>query len=286
MKELEKVTTGEDKDIDLLRAGLLIARIDNEELDVESYQKEVDRLAQQIQSKLAKDADEESRLEAVSKFMFEQRGFHGSRADYYSKANSYLNEVLDDREGLPITLAMIYMELANRLKLKVVGVALPGHFVVRYEPSKGLSRLIDVYEGGRTMSEQEAERKVQNITGRPLRNKDLNPVGKRAILVRMLHNLLNLAERDKDTDAVLRYLDGIVTVDPAAHEERWVRTVFRFQSGRKDEAARGLRLSAEQCPQSQRRPRPRPRDKAPVGRREMRLGSEGESTKTSHEQSS
>ena len=65
------------------------------------------------------------------------------------------------------------------------------------------------------MSEQEAERKVMNITGRPLRNKDLNPVGKKVILVRMLHNLLNLAERDKDTDAVLRYLDGIVTVDPS-----------------------------------------------------------------------
>jgi regulator of sirC expression with transglutaminase-like and TPR domain len=236
LRELTHAVQGDDAKIDLLRAGLLIAKIDNEELDVEAYLKEVDRLAKEVQATFPKNADEEQRLEALTKYMFEQRGFHGSRADYYSRSNSYLNEVIDDREGLPITLSVLYLELAARLKLKVVGVALPGHFVVRFEPAKGPSRLIDVYEGGRVMSEQEAQRKVLNITGNPLRNKDLNAVTKKAILVRMLHNLVSLAERDKDIEGVLRYLDGILAVDAAAHDERWVRAVFRFQSNRKDEA--------------------------------------------------
>ncbi len=142
-----------------------------------------------------------------------------------------MNEVIDDREGLPITLAVLYLEIARRLDLKVVGVALPGHFVVRYEPTKGPSRLIDVYEGGKTLSEKEAEDKVFKITGRPLEQKSLAAVSKKAILLRMLHNLLSVAQHEQDKPGMLRYLDGIMALSPDAHEERWVRAVFRFQAG-------------------------------------------------------
>jgi serine protease Do len=222
-----------DKDMDLARAALLLARMDNEDLDVDAYVKELDRFAREIKAGLPKNADAQKTLAAMNRFLFQEHGFHGSRLDYYSRNNSYLNEVIDDREGLPITLSILYMELARRLNLEVVGVALPGHFMVRHELEQGRSRLIDVYEDGKEMSDKDAEDKVRKITGQPLDQKDLAAVAKKAILVRMLHNLLNLARHDDDRAGVLRYLDGIVTLSPGAHDERWARAVLRFQAGQR-----------------------------------------------------
>ncbi len=84
---------------------------------------------------------------------FTERGFHGSRGDYYNRSNSYLSEVIDDREGLPITLSVLYIELARRLGVRLEGVGLPGHFVVRHVPAKGEAQLIDVYEGGQPLTQ-------------------------------------------------------------------------------------------------------------------------------------
>ncbi|MCI0641918.1 MAG: trypsin-like peptidase domain-containing protein [Gemmataceae bacterium] len=234
LAELEKELKKKDADADLARAALLVARLDNEEIDVEIYAKELDRWAREITGGLPKDAAPAKRLEALDKFLFKERGFHGSRHDYYSRNNSYLNEVIDDREGLPITLSVLYMELARRLGLNVVGVALPGHFIVRHEPAEGEKQLIDVFAGAKPMTREEAEARVQNITGEAAKKKDFEAVTKKAIILRMLHNLINVAQREKDRDGMLRYLDGIVAVDPEAHEERWVRAVFRFQAGNHD----------------------------------------------------
>jgi serine protease Do len=233
LAELARLCQAADAKTDLLRAALLIARLDNEDLDVEAYVKEVDRLADLVHGRLAKDAAPAARLDALNRFLFKERGFHGSRAEYYSRANSYLNEVIDDREGLPITLAVLYMELARRLDLNVVGVALPGHFVVRHEPAKGAAQLIDVYEGGKPLTAKDAETLVQELTGHAPEAKDLETVAKKAIVRRMLHNLLSAARREEDQPGMLRYLDALLAVEPASHEERWVRAVLRYQAGQR-----------------------------------------------------
>ncbi|MCI0683909.1 MAG: trypsin-like peptidase domain-containing protein [Gemmataceae bacterium] len=237
LQDLGRAVEPAEPNIDLLSAALLLARLDNEELDVDAYRAEVDRLARTVKDSLPKDAKAEQRLAALNRFLFEERGYHGSRADYYSRNNSYLNEVIDDREGIPITLAVLYMELARRLDLRVVGVGLPGHFVVRHEPPGGKSQLIDVFEGGKLLSREEAGQRVLNITGLEMEEKHLATVGTKAILARMLHNLVNLAGREKDRDGMLRYLDAILVIDPEAHEERWARAVFRWQAGLLDRSA-------------------------------------------------
>src|SRR5439155_20180561 len=117
--------------------------------DVEAYRREVDRMARKLTAALPAKADDKAKLAVLNKFLFEERGYHGSRSDYYHRSNSYLNEVIDDREGLPITLSVLYIELARRVGLKVEGVGLPGHFVVRVLPSKGEPQFIDVFEGGK-----------------------------------------------------------------------------------------------------------------------------------------
>src|SRR5439155_7783476 len=125
---------------------------------------------------------------------------------------------------------------ARRQEVPVVGLGLPGHFVVRSEPPGGPNQLIHVFEGGKAMSEKDAIRKVEDLTGEAPDASAFEAVSKKAIINRLLHNLLGAAQREKDRDGVLRYLDAIVAIEPDAHAERWVRAVFRFQAGLRDGA--------------------------------------------------
>jgi serine protease Do len=234
--ELAKAISSKDADFDLFYAALLIAKLDNDELDVDAYRKQVDRMARELAADLPKDADDMARLTALNKYLFAERGFHGSRNDYYTKANSYLSDVLDDRKGLPITLSVLYMELGRRIGLKLEGVGLPGHFVVRLVPVKGESKLIDVFDGGTVLTKDDAGKKVQAITEDSLHEEDLKAISKKAILVRILHNLMGLARRDQDADALLRYLDAILVVTSDAGQERWMRALLRYQTGRRTAA--------------------------------------------------
>ena len=243
--ELSKVTQVEkDADIDLLRAALLIARIDNEEVDVEAYLSEVDRMAREIRDNLPAEAKDEkepakaeaARLAALNKYLFDEQGYHGSRGEYYHRSNSYLNEVIDDREGLPITLSVLYMELAQRLNLKVEGVGLPGHFVARLVLTSGEPQVIDVYERGKSLSADDVGQLVKENSGRAVLPEHLEAMPKRAILVRIIRNLLGLAQRDQNLEAMLGYLDTVVAVSPDSGEERFMRAVIYFQTRRRTEA--------------------------------------------------
>ncbi len=249
LAELARVLQGKEEEVDLLRAALLIARLDNEDVDVEAYRAEVERMARKIGAGLARDAGEKARLAALNKHLFTERGFHGSRGDYYNRSNSYLSEVIDDGEGIPITLSVLYIELGRRLGLKLTGVGLPGHFVVRYTPATGEPQLIDVYEGGQTLSKEDAAGLVKAYTGEAPREQDLADVSKRAIVVRMIHNLLNGAASEQDAPAMLRYLDAILVVNPDAAQEHGRRAGLRLQTGDKSGALQDLDWLLEHRPE-------------------------------------
>ena len=246
--ELRQAMKGDEADVDLFRTALLIAKLDNEELDVEPYLAEVRRMGEEIAGKLPKDADDQAKLDALRKYLFEENGFHGSRGDYYSRSNSYMNEVLDDREGLPITLSVLYMELAAKLDLKVLGLGLPGHFIVQHVPADGPPQLIDVYEGAKAMSREDAARRVRGIADRELADADLVPTTKRAILVRMLHNLQGVAAEARDAAGLLRYLNAMLALDSELPQERWMRAVVSFQLDRKDIARNDVAWLLEKMP--------------------------------------
>jgi regulator of sirC expression with transglutaminase-like and TPR domain len=247
--ELLKVLDAKEADIDLVHAALLIARHDNDELDVEAYRAEVERMAKRLSAELPKDADEKAKLTGLTKFLFTDRGYHGSRGDYYNRSNSYLNEVIDDREGLPITLSVLFMDLGRRLGLKIEGVPLPGHFVVRHVPKEGDSQLIDVYDAGALLTMEQAEKKVRDITGRPLQKDDLKAASKRSIVVRMLRNLLGIARGEKDGEAMLRYVDTIVALTPDSAEDHWLRAQLRFHAGQKEGSLQDVEWLIEKGPE-------------------------------------
>ncbi|HUG92556.1 MAG TPA: transglutaminase family protein, partial [Planctomycetaceae bacterium] len=235
-RELAEALDRPDERIDLLRAALLVAHLDNDELNVDMYVAVVDQLSGEIRETFPAGADEAERLAALDRHLFEQLGFHGSRTNYYHRSNSYLNEVLDDREGLPIMLSILYMELARRLDLNVAGVGLPGHFVVRFEPRKGEPVLIDPFDRAARLTRDEAAALVERNAGRRLDDEFLKAQTKREIVLRVLRNLQNVAGDEGDLGAQLRYVETMVAVEPASPEFRAYRADLRMRTRRLAEA--------------------------------------------------
>ena len=235
--ELRKlVDDKEDDKIDLLAAALWIAAIDHEELDVADYCQEIGDLAAELNKSFPADSDDSDKLAALKKFFFEELGFHGGRTNYYAKANNHLNEVIDDREGMPITLSILYIEFGRRVGLNLVGVGLPKHFVARHEPKEGDSQLIDVFEGGVLLTRQEAEEQVFKNTGRPARDEYFVTAKPRDILVRVMSNLLGRAQQDRDIEAMFHYCDTILTLNPTSAEHRAMRFEISAFTKRLDQA--------------------------------------------------
>ncbi len=217
--------------IDMIHAALLVARLDNDEVDVEGYRAEVARLGRKLKASLPEKATEADKLAALDRFLFRERGFHGSRGDYYNRSNSYISEVIDDREGLPITLSLLYIEVARHVGLRIEGVGLPGHFVVRHRPAKGPPQLIDVFEGGKRMSREDAARIVKERSGRDLDAEDLRAVTPKELLTRLVSNLMTVARSERDLPALARYADAQVAIDATNGDARAMRAGLRLQSG-------------------------------------------------------
>jgi regulator of sirC expression with transglutaminase-like and TPR domain len=244
-----QAVAGDEAAIDLFRAALLVSKLDNPDLDVDASCKELDRLAADVAARLAPDADAAATLAMLNRVLFDELGFHGSRGDYYNRSNSYVNEVLDDREGIPISLAVVYMELARHLGLTVRGIGFPGHFLVRHDPAGGEPRYLDVFDRARPLSRDDLVQLMRRGSDRPLTDAHLGVVGPRAILARMLRNLENLAERDREADDMLRYLDAILVVEPDSVRDRVLRMATAHRLGHRETALADARWLLDHQPE-------------------------------------
>jgi serine protease Do len=233
----------------LAHAALLVARLDNDELDVASYLRQLEQMAAEIRAKLGEPSTPEQKLDVLRRHLFEENGFHGSRSDYYHRANSYLNEVLDDREGLPLTLAVIFLDLAARIGLEDVGAtSTPGHLLVKFTPRDGPMKLIDVFDGGRFITTEEASDLVESYTGTRLRVEHLRTATRRELIARMLRNLLAAAERDEAPEDSLRYLDLVVALNPEPALDRLTRGMLRLRLGDTPGAREDLKWLLDEAP--------------------------------------
>ena len=234
--------------IDLFQSALLVAALDNPDLDLAGAKHDLDRLADEVAKGVPEGADDAAKLATLNRVLFKELGFHGSRGDYYNRANSYVNEVLDDREGIPITLALVYMELAKRLGVSIDGVGLPGHFLVGHAPAGAEPRWIDVFDGAAILDRDGVAKLYRDLQGRELTDDLLAPVGPKAILTRMINNLLSIATREDDAPAMHRYLDAMLAVDPDAGRERVMRMLVAKRLGRNDAARADALWLLERAP--------------------------------------
>jgi regulator of sirC expression with transglutaminase-like and TPR domain len=196
-------------------------------------------------------ATDDQKLAALDEYLFRDNGFHGSRTDYYHRANSLLNRVIDDREGLPITLSVLYIELGSRLGLKIEGVGLPAHFVVRHVPAGGQPQLIDVFDGAERLSREDAQQKILAMTGEPPQPDHFKAVSDRQILQRILLNLIGNAQNPKtgvDREALIRYESAMLAIDPTLVRDRGMRAVCRWETGRTAAAVADLQVLIDAKP--------------------------------------
>ena len=235
--------------IDLFQSALHVAALDNPDLDLAGAKHDLDRLADEVAKGVPEGADDAAKLATLNRVLFKELGFHGSRGDYYNRANSYVNEVLDDREGIPITLALVYMELAKRLGVSIDGVGLPGHFLVGHAPAGAEPRWIDVFDGAAILDRDGVAKLYRDLQGRELTDDLLAPVGPKAILTRMINNLLSIATREDDAPAMHRYLDAMLAVDPDAGRERVMRMLVAKRLGRNDAARADALWLLERAPE-------------------------------------
>ncbi len=221
----------------LLRATLEIAALDDPDLDVQYYLRKVTSMADEVRKQLQQDDAPEStdavaRREVLDRYLFQQSGFHGSRDEYYHRANSHMNRVIDDREGLPITLTVLYMELARQLNLDVRGIGLPGHFIAQHVVSQNQAYWIDVFEDAVELSDTDITRMVLMGSGRQRTDADTEPQSNLQILTRVLNNLIGAAQRTGDVESLVRYTEALVALEPSSGQYRMMRVIIRHQTSR------------------------------------------------------
>lgn len=213
----------EDLRIDLARCCLLVAEDVYPDLDVEHYLAELERLALRLRAKLPQTVGTEERVMALNQFLFEELGYRGNVDDYYDPRNSYLNEVLERRTGIPITLAIVYMELGRRIGLPLEGVSFPGHFLVRMR-LRGRMLVLDPFGGGAPQSEAELYERLKRVIpegtagGAPVAelplDQFLEPASNRQILARLLRNLKGIYREADEPQRLLEVLNRILVVNP------------------------------------------------------------------------
>ncbi len=198
--------------------ALWLARDAYPELDVADYLHRLDTMAEEIHSRLENNAKTTDILSAVNAYLFEEQGFKGNMDDYYDPRNSYLNEVLDRRTGIPITLSLIYMELGRRLGLVLEGLSFPGHFLVICDLDDG-HIVLDPFSEGISLSEDDLQYRLHRIMGdqaasRISLQKMLEPADKKDILIRLLHNLKLVHLKAKKYELSLQLVIRILEIKP------------------------------------------------------------------------
>jgi regulator of sirC expression with transglutaminase-like and TPR domain len=208
-----------DADLNLARCALLIAAEEYPDLDIDGYLRQLDDLADGARERL-RDGRVPDAVATLNRYLFRELEFGGNTQDYYDPANSYLNEVIDRRTGIPIALSVVYLEVGWRLGLPLAGVGLPGHFVVSCRGPEG-TVYIDVYHGGALLDEAACARLMRRAVGDRLgfRREFLLPVSKRQILSRMLGNLKVVYQQQNDAGRALAVLDRMLELDPDSPAE-------------------------------------------------------------------
>jgi regulator of sirC expression with transglutaminase-like and TPR domain len=215
-RQFTDIMAGPDEQVDLAQAALLIACEEYPDLDVPRYLRRVDGLARTVAGRLDDDPGALSAVRALNGLLVDEEGFRGNLEDYYDPRNSFLNDVLDRRTGIPITLSTLYIEVGRRAGLTVEGIGLPGHFVVRVKGT-----IVDPFHGGAVLSEKDCQKRLDRIYGGRLRLDDamLAPCDRKAIVARTLSNLKAIYTKAGDYIRALNVVELLMRVDPGSLEQ-------------------------------------------------------------------
>ena len=221
-----------DEVINLATAALYIAQEEYPELDCGAYLHRLDLMANELRDRLPAEAYPLKIIRAMNEYLFAAQGFIGNNQDYYNPQNSFLNQVLDRRTGIPITLSLVYLELAKRIDFPMAGVGMPGHFLVRPTVAE-MAVFVDAFHQGEVLFEEDCRDRIKMMYGKDARllPHHLEPIGAKPFLARILTNLKVIYLQRQDIPRTLAAIDRILLLIPDSLTERRDRGLINYREG-------------------------------------------------------
>lgn len=216
--QFQELISRRDSMLELDRAALLIAAEEYSHLEVEHYLRQLDTFAEAAKS--GNDLSPYSRIQRINQVLFDELGFRGNAGNYYDARNSFLNEVMERRTGIPITLSVIYLEVARRIGLNLFGVGMPGHFLVKYSDEEQ-EIFIDPFHNGRILTTDQCREMILKMYEGKMgfQLAFLRAVTKKQILTRMLQNLKGVYARALAHHKTLGVIERVLLITPASATE-------------------------------------------------------------------
>ena len=239
--QLDQLFSAPDHAVELGRAALILARLEYPSLDLSAQIERIERFAAEAGRRLPEDYDPLVSIGRLNDYLFGQLGFRGNEQDYYDPRNSFLNDVIERRTGIPITLSVVYLEITRRLGLPFYGVGLPGHFVLKYDDNRRVI-FIDPFHGGRILEVEDCRDLARSIDGgrTEVSAEHLRAVSNRQIVIRMLNNLRSIYLRTRQYRKCMAALDAFLILAPGSPETHKQRAFLHHELGRPSQAVEQL----------------------------------------------
>ena len=245
LNRFRKAVAGPAEDVPLARAALLIAQVERPGADIDEFERRLQDMAETLTQQLARQpqpAVGRRVIQTANQLLFRELGFRGNAEHYDDPRNLYLTDVLRERKGIPVTLALVYAEVCQRAGLDVGIVGLPGHVVCRYTPPDPVDEhdeiLLDVFNGGRVLTREDCQALVRETLGSrvPFKGHYLENLSPRQVLQRILHNLKAGALQRGDEERAARTIDLLLAMYPWDLDEIRDRGMLRERLGESREA--------------------------------------------------
>ncbi len=255
MERLKDIATLDLDKIPIEEIALILAKEKYPDLNAHLYLDRIDEFARRAHMRIGQVSGAKQVIQGLSQYLFEEEGFRGNSSDYYHPANSFFNDVLDRREGIPITLSTFYIAVGRRLGLPLRGVGFPGHFLVRYDDPQ-TTFFIDCFYRGKILSQEECRTRLEQMYGDqiPFRSEFLEASPHRDILLRMLTNLKIIYMMRKEFGISLQMLNLFLLFSPFGTDELKERGLIHYHMECFGPALKDLESYLEQVPRAEDRP--------------------------------
>ncbi|MBD2355326.1 SirB1 family protein [Tolypothrix sp. FACHB-123] len=241
-----------DEHINLVKAALYIAQEEYPHLDPEEYLNAFDTMAAELQERLPETSYPLRIIQSINQYLYADLGFTGNKVDYYDPRNSFLNDVIDRRLGIPITLALVYIEIARQIDFPMVGIGMPGHFLIRPDIAE-MEIFVDAFHQGEVLFAQDCEERLSQMFQQPvqLQPEFLAPVSNRQFLARMLTNLKFIYLKKQELEKSLATVERILLLFPGISVELRDRGLIYYQLGHYPQAADDLQTYLTKVPDAE-----------------------------------
>ncbi len=241
-----------DAEIDLAEAALLIAAQEYPTLNIAQYLARLDAISEGVKPNINRGDPPYLIIKKINHYLFEIEGFRGNSEDYFDPRNSFLNQVLERKKGIPITLSLLYLEVAKRLDFPLKGVSFPGHFLIKYECEEE-EIIIDPFNRGEMLTAYDCQQRLDQLYNGCVNFQEdyLSAVTKRQIITRMLTNLKGIYLRQQAFDKALDILEMLVCVDPWAPQDRKDRGMLYYRRREFGKAIKDLEEYLRLAPDAQ-----------------------------------